>query len=200
VKREEELMRVLLMAAALTLAACNPSTGGDAQAPGAATTEADGANGCAATESAPWNAGSETLTVEAVSAGADCANAEATITLRRAEGAAMYSQTLPASQIMTLAGAESAADMQRRLQEWVSPPGAAMDSTGDLPEWTANAANPGESESVFHPYGGMDRAAYAALRAADAPMFCFVQGMESQACFYLDSGALRRIGEQQFPG
>jgi hypothetical protein len=101
---------------------------------------------------------------------------------------------------MVLAGADSVADMERRLQEWVSPPGAALDSTGDLPEWAADAANPGESEFPFHPYGGMDRAAYAALRTADAPMFCFVQGMESQACFWLDAGALRRIGELQIPG
>ena len=89
--------------------------------------------------------------------------------------------------------------MQRRLQEWVSPPGAAPDSTGDLPEWAANADYPGNSEFPFRPYG-LERADYAALRARDAPMFCFVQGMESQACFWLDQGALRRIGEQQFPG
>ncbi len=193
-------MRVVVLAAVLALAACNPSTQGNAEAPGAERAAADSAGGCAATASAPWDAGSETLTVEASATGADCASAEATIAVRRGQGPALHAQSFPVSQIMTLAGAESAADMQRRLQEWVSPAGAAMDSTGDLPEWAANAPNPGETEFPFHPDDGVDRAAYAAVRAADAPMFCFVQGLESEACFYLEAGALRRIGAQQFPG
>lgn len=195
-------MRVLLMAAALALAACSPSgcsNNAKQDEPNTETAQADSANGCAATASAPWVAGGETLTVEASTTGADCASAEARMTLRRADGGEMYGQAFPASQVMTLAGATSLEDMQRRLQEWVSPPGAAQDSTADLPEWAANADYPGNSEFPFRPYG-LERADYAALRARDAPMFCFVQGMESQACFWLDQGALRRIGEQQFPG
>jgi hypothetical protein len=196
-------MRVLMMAAALALAACSPSgcsNNATQDEPNAETTQVDAANGCAATASAPWVAGAETLTVEGSTTGADCASAEARMALRRADGGEMYGQVFPASSIMTLAGAESVADMERRLHEWVSPPGAALDSTGDLPEWEANAELPGNSEFPFRPYGGTDRAAYEALRATDAPMFCFVQGMETQACFWLDQGALRRIGEQQFPG
>jgi hypothetical protein len=196
-------MRVLSMAAALALAACSPSGCSDnakQDAPDGEAAQADGA-GCAATASAPWAAGGETLTIEASTTGADCASAEARIALRRADGGEMYGQAFPADQISVLAGADSVADMQRRLQEWVSPPGAAPDSTGDLPEWAANAEHPGTSEAPFRPYGGMDRAAYAALRTDDAPMFCFVQGMESSACFWLDQGgAFRRIGEQQLPG
>ena len=192
-------MRTFMVLAALAVAACTPPAQKSADQPAGQSTDAVGPNNCDATAPSTWAAGSETITVEASSAGADCASAEATITLRRADAGAMYSQVFPANQIRVLAGADSAADMERRLQEWVSP-SAALDSTGDLPEWAANAAIPGESESPFHPYGGMDRAAYAALRAADAPMFCFVQGMESQACFWLDAGALRRIGEQQIPG
>jgi hypothetical protein len=187
----EGVMRAIVIAAALA-AACTPAAEKTAEQ----STDA----GCNATASAPWAAGDETITVEATSAGADCASAEATIKLRRADGGELYAQTFPASQVMTLAGAESAPDMERRLREWVSPPNAAPDSTGDLPEWAANETNPGESDFPFHPYGGMDRAAYESLRAADEPMFCFVQGMESQSCFWLDAGALRRIGEQQFPG
>ncbi len=211
-------MRAFVVAAALAVAACTPPTeqsadqpadqstaavvpNKSADQPAGQSTAAAGPQNCDATAPSTWVAGSETITVEASSVGADCANAEATITLRRADGGggAMYSQVFPANQIRVLAGANTVADMERRLQEWVSP-SAALDSTGDLPEWAANAAVPGESESPFHPYGGMDRAAYDALRAADAPMFCFVQGMERQACFWLDAGALRRIGEKQIPG
>lgn len=189
-------MRTFVIVMAFAVAACTPAAE-MADQPGSASADA---SNCDATASSAWSAGNETITVEASTTGADCASAEATITMRRADGGALYSQTFSANQIMVLAGAESAADMERRLQEWVSPPGAAPDSTGDLPEWAADAANPGETEFPFHPYGGMDRAAYAALRAANAPMFCFVQGMESQACFYMDAGAFRRIGDQQFPG
>lgn len=211
-------MRAFVILAALTVAACSPPAQQSADPPTGQSTGAAGANtnagqsagqaadaaapaNCNATAPSTWAAGSETITVEASSTGADCAGAEASITLRRADGGggAMYAQTFPANQIRTLAGAESVADMERRLQEWVSP-NAALNSTGDLPEWAANAATPGEGASPFNPYGGMDRAAYAALRAADAPMFCFVQSMASQACFWLDAGALRRIGEQQIAG
>ncbi len=209
-------MRTFVVIAALAVAACTPPAEQSADQPAGQSTDAAGPNksadqsagqstnaagpqNCDATAPSTWTAGSETITVEGSSAGANCSSAEATITLRRGDGGAMYSQVFTASQIRVLAGAESVSDMERRLQEWVSPSGA-LDSTGDLPEWAANAAAPGESESPFRPYGGMDRAAYAALRAADAPMFCFVQGMASQACFWLDAGALRRIGEQQIPG
>jgi hypothetical protein len=214
----EDAMRTFVVVAALAVAACTPPAEQSADQPAGQSTDAVGPtksadqpagqstdavapNNCNATAPSTWPAGSETITIEGSSVGADCASAEATITLRRADGGggAMYSQVFAANQIRVLAGANTVADMERRLQEWVSP-SAALDSTGDLPEWTANAAIPGESESPFRPYGGMDRAAYAALRAADAPMFCFVQGMESQACFWLDAGALRRIGEKQIPG
>ena len=208
-------MRTFVVVAALAVAACTPPAEQSADQPAGQATDAAGPNksadqpagqstsaavpeNCDATAPSTWTAGSETITVEASSAGADCASAEASITLRRGDGGAMYSQVFPANQIRVLTGADSVADMERRLQDWVSP-SAALDSTGDLPEWGANAAIPGESEAPFHPYGGMDRAAFTALRAADAPMFCFVQGMQSQACFWLDAGALRRIGEQQIP-
>jgi len=196
----EGAMRSFVVVAALAVVACTPPAEKSADQPAGQSTAAAGPNDCDATASSPWTAGSETITVEASSSGADCASAEARITFRRADGGTMYEQAFPASQIMTLAGADSVADMERRLNEWVSPPGTAPDSTSDLPEWAANADNPGESASPFRPYGGMDRAAYAALRARDTPMFCFVQGMESRACFWLDAGALRRIGEQQIPG
>jgi hypothetical protein len=194
-------MRVLMMAAALALAACSPSgcsneAKQDEQS--ADTAAAGGAEGCAATASAPWNVGSETITVQGATTGADCASAEASISFHRGDAAAMYQETYSASQVMGLGGASSAADMQERLLDWVTQD-ETRNSTGDLPEWAANADNPGTSELPFRPYG-IDRDAYIALRTADAPMFCFVKGMESQACFWWDAGAFRRIGEQQLPG
>jgi hypothetical protein len=195
-------MRLMLIAAVLALTACNPSPNGGAEpAPAEAqTAQADGTNNCPATASAPWNAGGQTITIDASAVGVDCANAQATILFRTAAGAELYVETFEVSQVMVLAGAESRADMERMLREWIMPPGAAADSTGDLPEWPTNATLPGDSEFPFHPEQGVDRAAYAALRTADQPMFCYVQGMESQACVTLEGRALRLIGVQQFPG
>lgn len=194
-------MRILVVAAVLAVSACSPAPEKSADASGDKSTEAAAPSNCNASASSSWAAGGdETLTVEGTTTGADCAGAEARFTLRRPGGSALYEQAFPANQIMVLAGATSVADMKSRLQAWVGGGGAALDNTSDLPEWAAGAANPGASEFPFHPYGGMDRAAYETLRAANAPMLCFVQGMESQACFWLDAGALRRIGEQQIPG
>lgn len=193
-------MRTLTMLAALAIAACTPPAQQPTEQAANQSAATEAANNCQAAASAPWTAGGQIVTVEASTTGDDCAGAQATITFRNEEGASLYGEAFPANQVMVLAGAESVADMERRLNEWVAPAGAAPDSTNDLPVWAANAAEPGESEFPFHPAGGMDRATYDALRSADAPMFCFVQGMESQACFTLDAGALRKIGVQQFPG
>ncbi len=181
-------MRLCIVAAsALALVACTQE---------AAEQSTDVAeNGCWASASGAW----EGLHVEASANGADCAQAEATLTIRNA-GGVLWSETYPASEVMVLAGAESVEDMQRRLNEWVNPPGAARNSTGDLPVWAAGAQNPMSGEFPFYAEEGVDRARYETLRGADAPMFCFVQGMESEACLTLENGRLTKIGAQSFPG
>jgi hypothetical protein len=45
-----------------------------------------------------------------------------------------------------------------------------------------------------------DRVGYEELRARNAPMYCYVQGMESLACLALQDGQLYKIGVQSFPG
>jgi hypothetical protein len=187
-------MRIVAVAIAVALAAC-----------GVATTEPEvhqeAANGCPASTSTTWTPQSGVaLTIEAATVGADCAQANAAITLRGAGGGTVWTETYPAAQVMTLAGADSVEDMQRRLGEWISPGGAMADSTGDLPEWTAGEDAPMSGEFPFYPDEGLDRAGYAALRARDAPLFCYVQGMESLACLAWENGDLAKVGLQTFPG
>ena len=182
------MMRITIFAAALVLAACTGE-----QASQSAETAAD--NGCPATANATW----ESLQIEATTSGADCEQAEARIVIRNG-GEQVWNETYPVSQNMALAGAADPEEMQRRLNEWINPPGAASDSTGDLPEWEANAANPMSGEFPFYVEEGVDRAAYEAVRGRDAPMFCYIQGMESAACLVLDNGRLTKIGVQSFPG
>jgi hypothetical protein len=188
----EGFMRTVLIASLAVLAACTQET---AQ-PAGETPTADAANNCPAQASAPWDA----FTIEAAASGADCVEAQATLTIRDANGAVVHTATYEAAQVMVLAGAQSPADMERMLREWVSPPGAAKDSTGDLPVWGANADQPASGEFPFYPEEGVDRASYEALRRGDAPMFCYVQGMESEACLVAQNGAVTKIGVQTFPG
>ena len=55
-------------------------------------------------------------------------------------------------------------------------------------------------EFPFYTEAAFDRAAYEALRARDAAMLCFVQGMESLACYAPEGARLVKIGVQSFPG
>jgi hypothetical protein len=101
---------------------------------------------------------------------------------------------------MTLAGAASVDDMQRRLHEWIGAPGAGRDSTGDLPEWPAGADAPAAGEFPFYVSDGWDRTSYESIRRNDRAMFCYVQGRESEICLAAVDGRLDEIGVQTFPG
>lgn len=187
-------MRAWGAIAALALAACGARD--DAPAP-----LVEAANLCPASTNSTWAAGANAVfSIDAAVTGPDCAQATATIAIHTPGGATVWTQSYPAEQLMTLAGATAPEDMQRRLGEWIVPGGAAADSTGDLPEWSAQDDSPMNGEFPFYPEEGIDRAAYAALRARDAPMYCYVQGMESLACLAWDSGALTLVGLQTFPG
>ncbi|HJS79007.1 MAG TPA: hypothetical protein VJ748_00160 [Vitreimonas sp.] len=186
-------MRLLFAALfALMLAACNQAAEKTEQ-PDASAQVAE--NGCPAAASGTWQG----MQIEASANGADCATAQATLSIG-SNGATLWSETYPANQVMVLAGAESVEDMQRRLNEWVNPPGAARDSTGDLPVWAAGARSPMSGEFPFYVEEGVDRARYEGLRGRDAPMFCYVQGMESEACLAFENGRVTKIGVQSFPG
>lgn len=193
-------MRALAILTALILTACTPPESQPSQQSQAGQQAAAEPNNCPAQASTPWSAGQITYTVQAVATGADCASASVAFTVRDPSGASIAAETYQANQVMTLANAESVADMERRLAEWITPAGAARDSTGDLPVWEVGADHPMSGEFPFYQDDGLDRAAYEALRRADAPMYCYVQGMESEACLVLQNGAFRKIGVQSFPG
>ncbi|MGE0045982.1 MAG: hypothetical protein AB7T08_09495, partial [Hyphomonadaceae bacterium] len=163
--------------------------------------ETAAASGCAAEAQVAWApAGGERFTIEANSTGADCANAVATLTIRGADGAVDWTESRPTHQVMTLAGAADATAMQTALSEWIDPTVGNMHTTNALPAWAANAETPMQGEFAFYPEEGLARAEYEALRARNAPLYCFVQGMESLACLALEDGRLEKIGVQTFPG
>jgi hypothetical protein len=73
-------------------------------------------------------------------------------------------------------------------------------TTGQLPPWAEGADAPEAGEFPFYPAPGADRASHMAWRAANAPMFCHVQGIESASCLAIENGSVTELGVQSFPG
>lgn len=190
-------MRVWIVSAALALMACSPPASTTA---GSASTTQTAENGCAASANGPWQGGRDVFVVEASTAGADCASANATIVVKDPQGHELIHETHPASQVMVLAQAHDVAAMTTALEQWVVWDNHTMSSTSGLPEWPANASGPQNGEFPFTPEDGMTRATYNTLRQHNVPLFCYVQGMESQACYAWEGGHFTKVGVQQFPG
>lgn len=199
-------MRIVAIAMALAVAACGQPTSATSSAavtPAAqprAISAPAAANNCPATATSSWSAGGVAFNIEATAAGATCADATAIITIRDANGAVIHTATYASSGVPPLAEAESLADMQRRLGEWITPAGAAMDSTGDLAAWAADAPRPIDADVPFLPSEGVTRPIYEALRAADGPMYCYQQSAQSGLCFAIRDGALKELGQQTYAG
>lgn len=172
-----------------------------ASLPMATPTIAKSKTACAANATAPWSAAGKGWTIEATAEGRSCDQATATITIRDSEGAPQWAETYSVDQVMVLAGASSPADLEDKILEWVGPLSSTFRTTADLPDWPEGTDGPG-GEFPFMPDEGLDRSAYGALRSAKAPVFCYVQGMESLACVMADkaSGKVTLLGLQMFPG
>ncbi|GAM98399.1 hypothetical protein U91I_02032 [alpha proteobacterium U9-1i] len=182
----------LCVASALALAAC-----GDTREP---TAQVSPAGECAVNAAHPWNAAGTTLSVEASTSGPDCALAEATLTIRAPAGEILWTESYPSARVMILADATNPQSMQTALNEWISFENTTIPTSGALPDWPQGQAYPPNGEFPFYPEEGTDRADYMALRGRDAPLFCYVQGMESLACLVWENGALTKVGVQTFPG
>ena len=86
------------------------------------------------------------------------------------------------------------------MREWIAPANNSMQTTAALPAWPENAESPAAGEFPFHVAEGWDRTAYESIRAADRPLLCYVQGMESMGCLAAADGEVTKIGVQSFPG
>jgi hypothetical protein len=186
-------MRALAIAGALALLA-----GGCLQQ----TSERVSDTRCVAGASQPWRptSGLE-FTVEASASGPDCEHAVATLVVRNAQNEVMWADARPTAHVMTLAPARDRAAMQTALGEWLNSGNRTMATSSALPDWPANAAAPASGEFPFYPEPTYDRDGYMRLRESDAPLYCYVQGMESMACLALSVGGdIEKVGVQAFPG
>lgn len=182
-------MRMMLIAGALTLlAACTPAQEAEVMS-----------EGCDARGVGVWTVGEESFSVEANTVGPDCARAVATFVIRNQSGEPIWADARISSDIMTLAPAHDPAAMNAALGEWTTN-SSTMQSTSALPEWPVNATGPENGEFPFYLNDGYTRESYEAMRTANDPMFCYVQGMESLSCVIYGDGGIEQVGLQTFPG
>ncbi len=178
----------LAMAALAVMASASPS-----HAAGSCNTKA----------SQVWAASpTQKLTVEALADGPTCAQAVAMIAIRNSQGDLLWFEVSRTSDIMVLSQpqAKDAKAMTALLKQWITPD-AHLKTADLLPEWKENANFPEAGEFPFYPDEGTGHGDYVKRQKAKLPMFCYVAGMESQACLVLmQDGTIVKVGSQSFPG
>jgi hypothetical protein len=159
-----------------------------------------GADRCDARTSGAWRpAENINVVVEAASLGATCADAVATI-VARDENGVLWTQAYPVSHVMVLVGANNESAMRVALGDWIDSSNQTFATSSALPDWPQGSDLPVSGEFPLYVDASLDRTDYLALRERDVPVFCYVQGMESQNCLAYENGLLTPIGLQTFPG
>lgn len=206
-------MRLAVLASVFALAACQPAPPPPAPpAPAAKLSPlppAPAAEGCGMRAQAPWTRAGAGWSVVGDAVGADCASADVTIHLLDPSGGVARSETFKAADLRAVFGeaaekpALDRATMTAALAAWIAPNDDQLFKfSSDLPPWATARDQPSGAggEFPFMPDAGIDRGGYEKLRAANLPLFCYVQGAESMRCVVVEKGGLRSIGVQSFPG
>jgi hypothetical protein len=158
-----------------------------------------GQAGCSGLATDTWSvAATRELTIEAHAVGQDCANALALLIVRDGPRVLFHS-TFDAANVFSLReAAEGTEDMNIALAKWIDP--GEVRTSASLPPFSETADQPNAPEFPFYLAEDMDQATYEAIRAAGAPLWCYVQGNESEACLILEEDSLSDVGYQIFPG
>jgi hypothetical protein len=207
------MIRLVLAASVLALAACQPAAetpaSADVAPPSTPAPEmsdqtppapsAAQAAGCAASLQLSWPSD---LTADATVTGPSCEKAAVLLVVRdKAQNPALVwaSQT---AYVFGLYDKTDAASMKDGLREWLDQGPGPVETSSTLPAWKAGAEGPGDptAEFPFHAEEWVDREYYEDTRNANLPTFAFPQGHESTAVFVLRDGQLEQVGVQQFPG
>jgi hypothetical protein len=150
------------------------------------TSAAQAFTNCVGQAERKWNG----VTIEAVSQGDTCEDAVVTLVLRDKAGKPIWARAHIASQMLNFSQ-EPAADAQAmiaKLSGWISgegfmPRADKLSLKGEFP-FTAN-----------------DMDEFAKARKSKAPLFCYIQGMESGNCLAVGKdGGVLELGVQSFPG
>jgi hypothetical protein len=161
------------------------------------------AGNCSAKASQAWAASpTQKLTVEAYTDGPTCALAVVTLVIRNSKDEPLWFETSDTRYILSFSEQPkaNARVMATTLKEWVKSDDR-LQHTNALPEWKKGADAPVAAEFPFYVHDGITQQDYSQMRDAKLPMFCYVAGMESEACLVLTKeGTIVKIGSQSFPG
>lgn len=171
-------MRIFLLAAALTLSACGPSTNATSSA-------------CArsATHEVAWTAEGSPDTVTTRSDGPTCAQTAVTFVVRNSAGDPLW--TFASTYYDMTAGgippegapAVSNEQMDTFLAGWAD---VSTMRSGELPEWREGVATLTESATTFAYDTPFERETYEMLRARNLPMICYAAAVEATQCLLID--------------
>ena len=158
------------------------------------------AQGCAAKVTVPWS-GAKGYKIVASSKGARCAAATIALTIVDPNGETTEVYSAKVDENALFFEVKTPKGMQSALSEWVSEPAKERKTVADLPEWPEGQEQPINGDFPFYPDEHVDRLFYEDVRSTTLPMLCFVQGMESARCIYIDAhGGVNNLGAQSFPG
>jgi hypothetical protein len=160
---------------------------------------------CTAAASMPWKASGElNYSIAAYAVGTDCRTAIVVLAVTDANQKPIW-QTSRLSEFVAVFSddnTENGTKMQAAVETWIKIGlEAGTGRNANLPDWPKGAAEPVREEFGFFVDGNIDRDGYLAWRNQKRPVFCFVQGMESESCILADDkGAIWDIGGVTFPG
>ena len=160
-------------------------------------------SGCSAKAKQIWALSvTQKLSVEALSDGPSCSLAVVMLVIRNSKGEPLWIESNKASGVFTFTQANPANTkaMTEALKEWIMKDDR-LQQAGALPDWKPGADAPEASEFPFYTDEGITRDDYLNMRNAKLPMFCYVAGIESEACLVLNKdGTIVKVGSQSFPG
>ncbi len=163
---------------------------------------------CTMTVSKTWK--SAGLTIDASSVGPNCARAAALLVVRDGKGHIKYSFSSAAEFIGTFGNLADAPvtdnkKMLKALNEWLDTGlFSKVTRLSQYAEWKAGADGPIENPPSAFPFtvnSDLNRNTYEEWRKQNVPVFCFVQGIESERCLVrTKQGEVSEVGIQSFPG
>ncbi len=166
---------------------------------------------CNATVSKKWNVGrSLPYSIVASSVGPDCNRAVALLVVRDGAGEVKYSFSGAAKDIGTFGTLAEAPVvdvkmMRGALTDWIDAGiSSKMNHLSKYPKWKDGADGPAENPPAEFPFtasSDLTRDNYENWRKQNLPVFCFVQGIESERCVVLTKeDFVSEVGIQRFPG